>query len=234
MNDLDQVQGLEEGVPEGTPNPEAGVSQETPSQQPPMDADRVRAEYEQKLAQAQIDLNNVKSSLQKREAQVTREYQQKYDELQRQMREIRMQGMDENQRKQYEAQLQNEEYQTLQRRLEEMEQKTSEYQQMFDAQQFFMQKGVPSDKLILNQGYETLVQSGWDWVTERLKLLEQQASSPIKQEPAPLKQAPGVVTDKGTPVTGSTWAELRKQYGSDDNVYRLIEQGLLSPSVLPR
>jgi hypothetical protein len=237
FTDPNQVQGPDGGVPaEGTPAPsEVEVPAEgTPAQLAQPDVEKVRAEYEQKVAQMQQDLNNMKSSLQKREYQQSQQYQQQVSDLQKQLREVRMQGMDETQRKAYEVQLQAEEYQTLQQRLEEQERKNQEFEQMLGAQDFFIKKGVPADKLILNQGYETLVQSGWDWVSERLAQLQQQVTSPTKQEPAPLKTAPGVVTDKGLPASGSTWTELRKLYGSDENVYRLIEQGTLSPSILPR
>jgi flagellar biosynthesis GTPase FlhF len=232
LDNPEQVQGSDTGgVPvEGTPNPEAGVSQETPSQSPQVDVEKVKSEYEQKLAQMSQDLNQVKSSLQRREHEQRQNYEKQIAETQKQLREARMQGMDENQRKAYEAQMQQEEYQSLQSRLEEYERKTQEYEQMNGAQTFFMQKGVPANRLVLNQGYEALVQSGWDWVTEQLAAKAQPAQS---TQPSPLKTAPSVITDKSTPSTGTTWAELIAKYGSRENVYRMIEQYELPASVLP-
>ena len=230
----DQVQGQEGGVsPEETTENPAGVSQETTSQSPQVDVEKVKAEYEQKLAQMAQDVNNIKSALQRRESQLTTDHKQREAELQKQLREIRMQGMDENQRKAYEVQLQQEEFESLQNKLDEYERKAAEYEQMMGAQDFFMKKGVPANRLVLNQGYEALVQSGWDWVSEQLTKLQNPAPTQPTQ-PAPLKPAPSVITDKSTPSTGSTWAELRAKYGSDENVYRLIEQGQLSPDALPR
>jgi hypothetical protein len=233
LDNPEQVQGSDTGgVPvEGTPNPEAGVSQETPSQSPQPDVEKVKSEYEQKLTQMSQDLNQLKSSLQRREHEQRQNYEKQIAETQKQLREARMQGMDENQRKAYEVQMQQEEYQSLQSRLEEYERKNAEYEQMNGAQTFFMQKGVPANRLVLNQGYEALVQSGWDWVSEQLT----RVNSPAQPtQPAPLKPAPSVITDKSTPSTGTTWAELRAKYGSDETIYRLIEQGQLDPGVLPR
>jgi hypothetical protein len=224
------VPGSDESVPAGTTLNQDGVPQGTPEPQNQVDVEKVKQEYEGKLSQAMQDLNNVKSSLQKRESQITREKDQQIEQLRKQMHEVRMSGMDDTQRKAYESQLINEEYEQTRQKLAEYERKTAEYQQMLDAQEFFLKKGVPADKIILNQGYETLVQSGWDWVTDELTRLRQ----PQQQQVAPLKTAPSVVTDKSTPSNGTTWAELRTLYGSDENVYRLIEQGQLDPSILPR
>jgi Skp family chaperone for outer membrane proteins len=234
MTDLPtQVPGSElEGVSPETTNQQGGVPQGTPAPQSPQDVERLRLEYETKLAQSQQDLNKLKSSLQSREAQVQKEWQTKYDELQRQMREVRMSGMDENQRKQYEVQLQQEEFNRLQEQLQEQTRKNQEYMAVLDAQTFFMNKGVPADKLILNQGYDALVQSGWDYVSAELERARSAQANP-PSSPQPPKQAPGVVTDKSTPTTGTTWAELRKLYGSDEAVYQLVEQGRLDPSVIP-
>lgn len=238
MTDLNpQVQGSETGgvAEQVTPETQGGVSQvETPVSQTPVDVEALKADYEKKLAASQQDLNKLKSSLQQREAQIVKDSQQKYSELQRQLHEVRMSTMDDDARKKYEAQLVTEEYQSLQEQMAEINRKNQEYQSMLDAQQFFLNKGVPADRLVLNQGYEVLVESGWNWVTERLQAIQNAASNPTtKSEPAPLRQAPNVVTDKATPHTGTTWSDLLQKYGTAENVYRAVEEGRLPASIIP-
>lgn len=233
-NDLNnQVPGTEGGVPQGTPEPAKGVSAptETPAQpsNPPVDVEKLTAKYES-------DLRSMKSSLQRREAQVNAEWQNRYEELQNQFHEVRMQGMTDEQRKQYESQLQSEEMRNLQSQLEELQTERQSMAQILDGMSFFLQQGVPAEKLVLNEGYDTLVRSGWDFITGELNRLRQSASNPQPQkpvEPAPLRQAPGVITDKGTPGSGTTWAALRAQFGSEEAVYRAVEEGRLSPTIIP-
>lgn len=199
-------------------------TQPTPGQQPPADVERIKAEYEARLQVSQRDLNNLKSSLQRQQAQQNAEWQKRYEELQKQFKEVRLNGMDETQRKQYEAQMLSEEIQTLQTQLQEANSKTQEIAAIADAKDFFLLKGVPLDRLVLNQGYDALVTSGWDYVTE---LLDRYQKGTPKDKPPALPEAPPVVTDKSEPVGGVTWGELVKKYGSEERVFQLADQGYI-------
>lgn len=221
-----------EGVPaEGTPN-QGGVA-DTPAtpvtQRPEVDVDALKAKYEQ-------DISSLKSSLQKREAQVTKEWQDRYTGLERQLHETRMQSMTAEERERYERQLENEEFQSLQSKLAEIENEKALMANTVSAYGFFIQQGVPANLLNLSDGYDAVVNAGWQYLTKELADLRAAKSNPQPQkpvEPAPLKPAPGVVTDKGTPGSGTTWAALRAQYGTDEAVYRAVEEGRLDPSVIP-
>lgn len=238
-NDLAPVSGAEGGVPQqGTPNtPDSGVPQGTPASPSPVDVEALRAEYENKLAKYQTDINQMKSSLQRQTAQVEQQWQSRYSDLQREMHNIRMQGMTDEERARYERQLESEEFQSLQSRLADLENEKAQQVATVNAFSFFVQQGVPADKLNLSEGYDSVVQNGWQYLTEELARLRQAAASPqpqpTKSEPAPLKPAPSVVTDKGTPAGGTTWTALRAQYGSDEAVYRAVEEGRLPSSVIP-
>lgn len=237
MTDEVLVPGSEGGVAQqATPNtPDSGVA---PAQQQaatptqitnPVDVEALKAKYEK-------DINSLKSTLQKQTATVEKEWQSRYNDLRQQMHEVRMSSMTEEDRAKYERQLENEEYQSLQSRLAELEQRDAQQAATVNAFQFFMQQGVPADKLNLAEGYDAVVNAGWQYLIEERNQLKAQLANPPQPkpvEPAPLKEAPSVVTDKGTPASGTTWAALRAQFGSDEAVYRAVEEGRLSASVIP-
>ena len=238
MNESDltnQVQGSVNGegvsaTPETPVQPQGGVSApETPVAQPPVDVAELKAKYEK-------DINQLKSSLQRQTAQVEQQWQSKYSDLQRQMHETRMASMTDDERARYERQLESEEFQGLQSRLTELENEKASQAATVNAFSFFLQQGVPADRLNLSEGYDAVVSTGWQYLTEELARLREAAANPqpVKPiEPAPLKNAPSVITDKGTPGSGTTWAALRAQYGTDEAVYRAVEEGRLPSSVIP-
>jgi hypothetical protein len=232
-DEINLVPGSEvEGVsatPAETPNPSGVTEKVTPNAQPPVDVDALKQKYEQ-------DINRLRSSLQKQTAQVEKEWQSKYGNLQSQLHEIRMQGMTEEERAKYERQLESEEFQNLQSRLAELENEKAQQVATVNAFSFFTSQGVPAETLNLAEGYDAVVSAGWQYLTGELARLREAAANPqpVKPiEPAPLKSAPSVITDKGTPGGGTTWAALRAQYGSDEAVYRAVEEGRLPSSVIP-
>ena len=152
------------------------------------------------------------------------------------MHETRMASMTDDERARYERQLESEEFQGLQSRLTELENEKASQAATVNAFSFFLQQGVPADRLNLSEGYDAVVSTGWQYLTEELARLREAAANPqpVKPiEPAPLKNAPSVITDKGTPGSGTTWAALRAQYGTDEAVYRAVEEGRLPSSVIP-
>lgn len=230
----DQVTGDGAGVPNGTPNTSAEVvSKETPSQTPAVDVDAIRADYEAKMAKLSQDVNNIKSTFQRREAQIQSDSQRQIAELKREMQQSRMSQMTDDDREAYEASLISEELTTLRSELETERMGRAQMQQMLDATKFFMERGVPMEKLTTNEGYEALTVSGWKVIDEELTRLRAIASNPPKKELEPLKEAPKVVTDKSIPAGGTTWGALIAQFGSREAVYRAVEEQKLHPSIIP-
>jgi hypothetical protein len=222
-----------EVVAPATNSGEGGVADATPATPAPsVDVEALKADYEKKLAAAQNDVNAVKSALQSRESAIQKQFAEERSALQKQLREIRMQGMDENQRKQYEQSLAAEEVEQMRSRLQETEQKNQQFAAMLDAQNFFLQQGVPVQNLDFTN-YDALVASGWGAINAELARLREQVKNPVTRTPDPLKSAPSVVTDKGAPGGASTWKDLIAKYGSAENVYQLVESGNLNPSILP-
>ena len=220
--------GVANATPKTSENPVTSQQPVTPVQ-PSVDVEVLKSKYE-------TDINNLKSTLQRREAQVTKEWQERYSGLERQMHETRMASMTDEDRARYERQLETEEFQSLQSKLAEIENEKALMASTFNAYNFFIQQGVPAKLLNLSDGYDTVVSKGWEHLTGELSALRQAAANPQPQkpiEPAPLREAPGVVTDKGTPGSGTTWVALRAQFGTDEAVYRAVEEGRLDPSIIP-
>jgi len=230
-DDLDQIPGTEGGVAEATPNPStSGITENvTPASPKPVDVDALKSKYE-------TDINQLKSSLQRQTAQVTKEWQDRYNGLERKLHDTAMKSMTEEERARYERQLETEEFQSLQSKLTESENEKQLLASTVSAYGFFVQQGVPANLLNLSDGYDAVVSAGWQHLTSELAELRTAKANPQPrkpQEPAPLKEAPGVVTDKGVPATGTTWAALKAQFGSEEAVYRAVEEQRLDPSVIP-
>jgi hypothetical protein len=229
------IPGADGGVSKETPEAASGVAQPTPANSP-VDVDALRSDYESKLAKYEQDIRNMKSTFQSRESQVTKEWQDRYANLERKLHETAMRGMTEDERAKYERQLESEEFQSMRERLAEMESERAMMANTMSAYNFFIQQGVPANLLNLSDGYDAVVNTGWQYLTNELAELRAAKANPQpqpKSEPAPLKQAPGVVTDKGTPASGTTWAALIAEFGSLEAVFRAVEEQRLDPSVLP-
>ena len=232
------------GEPNGGVTPvttAAGVTAQTvtPSTTP-VDAETVaqatqrQAELESQLAKTNQDLNRMKSTFQRSEAELKRGWEQREREYQQQLENLKVSGMDEDQRKAYEAS-------STSRRLAEMEQQMAaledqkvQTEAMFKAQNYFISQGVPASELNVDEGYEELWNSGMGFITQEFQRLKNQ--SPVAQTPqvkTPVA-APAVVTTTNTPAyTGPTWDELVKKYGSEEEVYRLVETQRLDPTTIP-
>lgn len=233
--ELNQVVEDEEvvEVEESTLNEKAEVAGEATQAKSEIDVEKLKADYEQKLAASQDDLNRMKSSLQKRESEITRTFQEEQSRLRDEIKQVRMSGMDEEAKKNYLTELAKEEQQNLATRNQELEQANAEITGKINAQMFFLEKGVPVSELNLTEGYDELVLSGYNYLATEVERLRKEVEGKATAKKKERKEAPAVDTSKGEVSTGKTWASLKKQYGSEENVYSLIEQGVLSPDILP-
>lgn len=227
-------------VTPGTPNT-VGTPVSTPVQ-PAIDVEKMKAEYEAQVAQYQRDINRMKSSFQKSEAQLKRESEVREAEFKRQLERIQVEGMDDDERKVYEQELARSQATENARRASELEQLNQELNASFQAYTYFLQNGVPADQLVTDSGYDQLFQSGWTFIMEDYQRLRQQVSqmktnpatpaAPVAQPPA----APQVVTHTAANPSGNTWEDLvgpGKRFRNREEVYRLVESGRLSPSIIP-
>ena len=232
MSLLDQkVQGEPTAAPvSDTPEtPAAGgvATPATPAQPPQSDALAERQRLEK-------DINNIKSTFQRREAQLAKEAREREQELLRKLEETKVSGMDEEARKAYETQRAARRVQELETQLQEEQRKYQEYTTFQNALLQFRSAGVPENALITDGTLDDLVGSGWDWLTSRVRELESRSAVPATPPPPTLPDAPPVDTGRSsTTNTKPGWPELIQKYGSREKVYELVEARRLSPDIIP-
>lgn len=211
------------------------VAPATPSTSP-TDAEAQLAELKRQTIKYEADIRALKSSADKRLHDTEKTYQQQQAALRKELNAIRMASMDEDERKQYEASLAIEQQQEIAQELETTRRTAQEYQANLQAIQYFISQGVPADQLVIDQGYDVLFNSGMEWMSGEMKRLR--TASPPASAPAQPGQSlptpPVVATaSQGIPSTKPTWDDLRKKYGSDEQIYRLVEAGLLPGDMIP-
>lgn len=248
-NEVSPVPGEPTGsVAPATAPANSGVTPAVTTTPTPTDAETRLKDTETRLAEAQRiidqreqDIRNIKSSLQRRESQLTNDFKARERDFQQQLDQIRMSSMDEDERAIYTQQL-------TERRLAEMQDENAsiarerdQAQAMTNAYIYFTRLGVTPDKLVLDQGYEAMYQSGMEELEGMVQNLRTQTAAPVAPPTSPTPPnppapptAPPVVTTT-TPPAGSkpTWAELVAKYGSEEAVYSLVEQQRLPPDIIP-
>lgn len=226
----------QDGVSSGTTDP-SGVAQSMPGVGE-SDVQKRVAELEKRLADREQDINKLKSSLQSGYAKKEKEWQQEKGRLEQELEQLRVSRMDENERKKYEADKEQTRLKELADRLSQYQQRESEMEQRTQYVDFFKsQFGIEPEKLQREGTLEDLWNSGWSAVRDELSLSKKEleelkkfkAEKEGEVEPPPVVEKPG-----GTPKVGNTYQDLIKTYGSMGKVYSLIEQGQLSPDILPK
>jgi hypothetical protein len=221
-----------------------GVANPVTTTTAPNDVEQRIAAVSQKYEK---DINALKSSLQRQQAQRERELQaqirQAQDNAQAEIRRARLSTLDEPQRKQAEAEMAVTEVQTLRQQNEQLQQEVQTRDIMQGWTDWFIQQGVPASKLDRSDP-NALLSSGWEAQAEILSGLRQeveQLKNPTKPQQPPttqskpnnMPQAPDVLTQTSQVPYVNRWADLEKKYGDRETVYRKVEQGLLPPSALP-
>lgn len=230
-------------APQGAPNVEGAVVESTPAPSQPLpDADGVsqlRAEMEAQIAQRENDIRRIKSASDSRFAQESKQWREREQTLQQQLDELRMKTLPEDQRRTYSEQISSRRNQEIQTQLDALARERDEAKNSLAAQNFFMQQGVPPQKLVTDQGYDELWRSGLFYMQDelnRLRRLAQPSPTPQTPNPAPAKrppEAPAVNTATSAPAFSPGWPDLIKRYGSMEEVFRLVETRQLDPSVIP-
>lgn len=213
-----------------------GVAEATPAQTP-VDAEALRKQFEQATAdreRLEKDLNRYKSSTQSREAQLRKEAEQKQEALRTELENIKRSGMDEETRRKYDFEMSQQRIQDLQTELQRRDEEMATWRAAENAKAHFKSLGVPEDALILDGTFDDLLESGWGWVSEKVKSIT--SAPPVTAPPVPptLPVAPKVdVSGANTPSVKPTWADIEKTYGSRETFWQLVESKRLPASMIP-
>ena len=178
----------------------------------------------------------MKSSFQKRESQLTVEWEERESAYKAEAQKLKMSTMNDDDRQVYERNLAVE-------RLAELEKKNADLllvQKSQSAQQeslnYFLSQGISLDALTVDEGYDALIASGWKAISDEKASMKSELEK-LRQNPKPPKEdAPDVVTNLqgGQPTDGPTWTDLISKYGSMEQVYSLVESQQLPASIIPK
>ncbi len=181
------------------------------------------------------DINNLKSTYDRNAFQREQEWKQREAEYQKQLRDLQMKSLPEDQRPSFERQILEQDFETIRRENEMLKQQKAEQDQIKEYTKFFMGNGVDPAHLDTSS-IAALVNTGWEAMSAHMQRLQAELESLKKApaEPSPDQQPPDVHIPGSTPAPkGPKWADLEKRYGNRETVYRLVETGQLPPSIIP-
>ena len=202
--------------------------------QPSKDVEASIAELQRDIAKYQKDINSLKSARDKDNAESERRIKEQRDRYEKQLTAL----MDDDARAEYETS-------TREARLQELQEKALNAQTALERQQAsnnvfatFTERGVPADVLLkaYAEGPEAMAGLAWEWLFDKANSTpaQQTSSSNTQDSEDEATPAPKVVTTTtGTPYSGPSWKELVEEHGSEDNVYTLVENGILPADAIP-
>lgn len=206
---------------EGTPGPDT------------RDADdfdeRVKGQLSDLRAKYERDIAGLKSSLQKQQAELQRNWESEREQYEEQLIRLKTASMDDDERTAFERSLLEERLEKERQRRAELEARLQEQQAAQSWATWFVENGVPLAELDTTS-YQSVFETGMNKLAEMAQNAQRQTAAP-SSPPAP--KAPKVAVDTGTVSSGPTWSELVDRYGSQENVYRAVEQGWLDPTIIP-
>jgi chromosome segregation ATPase len=183
------------------------------------------------------DINNVKSVLQKQLSDQEKIFKTERDKYTAQIRELQMATMDESQRSAYAQKIEKEDLEALRQQNQQLQAALQEQETIQSYTNFFIEKGVRREDLLHGKGVNALVNSGWEALSRKIKMMDEELTR-LKTTPQAAKDGvtpPQIITPGGgLPPLPPSEAELIKQYGSMEKVYNLVEQGNLSASIIPK
>jgi len=191
------------------------------------------------LNKQEQDIRNIKSTFQRQISEQQRKWDEERKQLQDDLRRAQMASLDDDEKVEFQKNLELERASDWQQRAMDAEQRLQESQALQNYTQFFVEQGVPVSQLIRDQGLDALVNSGWTGV--QLLIRDLQNKLKTLETPAPAPVTPATTTPVRTPISatpapaggGPTWDDLIKRYGSAEEVYKLVEEQVLPPSIIP-
>lgn len=234
-NESDGVSGNQPVTPVS-----GGVGNSTPATSGVNDGgsqDRVR-ELEGKLQQREQDLNKLKSSLQSSFEKERQQWNAQWQQTQKEINELRMSKMTDEEKVQYQRTLENEEATKWRQRAEELERQQYETQVANNYVSFFRDLGVDTSKIDNSQGLDGIVNSGWQQVKALIDDLRSKANTGTQQaptqQPQQANQRSPLPASPNSQPPGNTWADIKQKYGSLEDFFGRLERGEISPNEIPK
>ncbi|NIP53788.1 MAG: hypothetical protein GWN76_10590, partial [candidate division Zixibacteria bacterium] len=156
----------------------------TAESQPDADVQALKEKLEALEDKSEKDIRAMKSSLQRRESELTKEWQEQERLYQDKIRQLELAGLDDEARAEYERNFTTERLTQLEQQLNQAQVELDQRDAFNAALTYFTQAGIAPSSLDAENGYEALIQSGWDALkSERDALKEQIAKGEVKPEP---------------------------------------------------
>lgn len=233
--DASKDQGAGNGASDSTSAQGAAGSEGNPNATEPEVISK--SDYEAAIQKYENDIRRLKSSADQRTAALERQYRESQSKLQEQLDALQINSLPEDQRGMKQSEINQrrlEEQLNAERAARENAETVTQYRD------FFADMGV-DPKFLNYSNAEDIVNNGWQQVKTKLASQETEIAqlrakiTELSGGKAPEGKAPQPNTQRANlpPTVGHTWKELIEKYGSEENVYSLVEQGALSPSVLP-
>lgn len=240
--DLSKEKSSEVTPPKDGVMPEqGGVTNVTPTQPLPDAGSEKLKELEAKIQAKEQDINKLKSTYDKQLAQTKKQFEEEQRKLQEEIQKAKLATMTDEQKLQFERQLELEQAQQWKEKALRYEQQMQEFEIRNNYAQYFQDMGVPKENLNLNGDINALVQSGWEGVQNQMTQMKQklaqyeqpqQPANPAPQQPEPQERAPLTnQINSGTPKT--TWADIQKQYPNMEEFFAKLERGEINPGSIP-
>ena len=186
-------------------------------------------------ANSERDIAAIKSSFQKSEHELKLKMEAQQKAYENHLREFKLASMDEEQRKTYEAQESTERTKNFEAEAISAKQALAEREQKDQYRDYFISVGINPADLPMTQDLVTFANTGFALMAKQATDLKKKVAELEKKTKTDDDEieAPDVETSKGKSPKGGSWKALVAQYGSEEKVWKAIEAGVLSPSVLP-
>lgn len=242
--DLNAAQGSAVTPATAAVTPESGgVANVTPTQAvPDVGSDKLK-ELEAKIQAREQDINKLKSTYDKQLAQTKKQFEEEQRKLQEEIQKAKLATMTDEQKLQFERQLELEQAQQWKEKALQYEQQMKEFEIRNNYTQYFVeQMGVPKEKLNLDGDINALVQSGWEGVQNKVKELQNKISEyESKQTQGTASQQSQPEVPDRSPLTSQinsgapkiAWADIEKRYPNLEEYFSKLERQEIDPGTIP-
>lgn len=210
------------------------------------DLEELRRQHQEAIKKYEEDIRRLRSSLDRRYAEEKKQWEAEKRALQERLDQVLSSTMDEETRSKYEQERLRLEYERLQAELEETRRQAEAYQSMMAYAKWFIDQGVPADKLDFSS-QEAFLESAWQGLQEtisslraKVKELESKAQAPLPSQEMPPAKKSDVFIGHGSPAPAGDMIEhiqkaLSSRYGrpvSLEEVFSHIESGAVDVNQL--